>query len=396
MQTDVAAPSQKRAGPFRILVIFGNIPLWGQERGNIQALYALKEAGHSVLFVTHRRYGHESIQPALDELGLAWTTGRYPKRFARGMTLKQWRGRLRQAMRGSKDFLRVAREFQPTHIHVGNEGYLLNLLPVLWALRIPIVFRVGDAPRQHRPLFRFVWRYLIVPSVSRFVPISKYIRERLCAVGVPEDSLQVIYSYPPQHVSSPSVLPTVAPFKGRTVFYVGQLSKLKGLDVLVEAALGLCSTREDVRFIIAGDYAWKNSFAEDLMRRVEEAGLSDRIQFLGFVEEVQDLFSVSDIHVAPSVFEEPLGNVILEAKQAGVPSVVFPSGGMPELLSHRRDGWICRAKTAASLAEGIEGLLDLDETSLDGMKKAAEASLERLGITPEAFTRAWEETYASV
>ena len=73
----------KDTNDVRVLVMLGGIPLWGQERGNIQVFAALK--GHlRSLFVTHKAYGHESIQPMLDRLGLAWTTGTYPGLISEG------------------------------------------------------------------------------------------------------------------------------------------------------------------------------------------------------------------------------------------------------------------------------------------------------------------------
>ena len=65
--------SKASAARPRVLVIFGNIPLLGHERGNIQVFNALKERGVEALFVTHKEYGHEVIQPALDRLGHRWT-----------------------------------------------------------------------------------------------------------------------------------------------------------------------------------------------------------------------------------------------------------------------------------------------------------------------------------
>lgn len=380
--------------PARILVIFGNIPLLGQERGNIQALQALNEAGHEVLFVTNDEYGYESIQPALDQRGLAWTTGRYPGFFSFRMSLAGWGSRLRDWIRGNIDFLRAARRFRPTHVHAGNERFLLNLVPALWLLRLPVVFRVGDKPRQHHPVFRFIWRTFIVPTVTRFVPISHFIASCLRDVGARDGQLRVIYSYPPERLppDEPFVLEK---FGGRTVTYVGQLSEEKGVGLLVETALELCRARDDVRFLLAGDYSWQNAFAEGLIDQVEAAGLADQIRFLGYVDDVPGLLAGSDLHVCPSVCEEALGNVVLEAKQAGVPSVVFPSGGLPELITSGRDGWVCAAPTAEALRARIVHALDEGDEALQAKGLEARASFGRLGITRDAFVEAWNDVYTS-
>lgn len=375
----------------RIQVIFGNIPLLGQERGNIQALQTLAGAGCDVLFVTNDAYGHETIQPALDQRGLKWTTGTYPGFFSLRMSPRKWAERLREWARGNVDFFRAAKAYKPTHIHAGNERFLLNLVPALWVLRLPVVFRVGDAPRLHHPVFRFLWRAFIVPTVTQFVPISQFIASRLRDAGASDERLRVIYSYPPER-SAPGVPFAAEPFDGTTVAYVGQLSEEKGVDLLVEVALALCRSRSDVRFLLAGDYTWQNPFAERLIRQVDEAGFSDRVRFLGYVEDVPGLLGQSGLHVCPSVWEEPLSNVVPEAKLAGVPSVVFPSGGLPELIEHGVDGWVCRDKTTEALREGIEAYLDAGPDTRP-TRSDVTSSLRRLGITKEAFKEAWSEVY---
>ncbi len=379
----------------RVLVLFGNIPLLGHERGNIQVFNALKARGVDALFVTHKEWGHESIQPELDRLGHRWDVATFPGLFSRGMSLRTWAKRLGSLAQGAAEFWRIGRDYKPSHVHVGHMMHFLTLLPAIALLRVPVVYRLGDAPQQHRPLFRFLWRRVIVPRVSRFVCVSEYIRSLLLDAGAPPEKVRVIYSYPSQRPADLTPAP-VEPFDGRTVLYMGQLSEEKGVDLLVEAAITLCRERDDVRFLLAGDYTWQNPFAEGLMRRVEELGLSDRIRFLGYVEDVPGLLAVADLHVCPSVCAEALSNTVVEAKQAAVPSVVFPSGGLPELVTHGEDGWICEAKTAESLRAGIARFLAMPSEKLERAGEAARGSMERLGVTEEAFADQWVEVYDHV
>lgn len=380
----------------RVLVLFGNIPLLGHERGNIQVFNALKEYGVDALFVTHKEYGHEVIQPELDRLGHRWTKATYPRLFSRGMDLRTWAKRLSSLSRGSVELWRIGRKYVPTHIHVGNVSHFLAMLPAILLLRVPVVYRLGDAPQQHRPLFEFIWRHVIIPRVDQFVCVSEYIRGLLIDAGALPENIQVVYSYPSKRPDDLAPIPVLEePYAGKTVVYMGQLSEDKGVDLLVEAAIQLCGQRDDVRFLLAGDYTWQNPFAEDLMRRVEALGLAERIRFLGYVENVPALLAAADLHVCPSVIGEALSNTVVEAKQAGVPSLVFPSGGLPELVSQDVDGYVCTAKTAACLHDVIARFLDLPAEAQNELGAAARASMVRLGITKETFASAWLEVYAS-
>ena len=378
----------------------GGTPLWGSERGNIQVFNALKDVGVEPLFVTHSGEGHRNIQPALDGLNLPWTTAYYPGRWVKGKGARWLTKRFGNSLQSNVEFYRSVKEFEPTHVHTMNWRYAIDLLPAYKALRVPVVYRAGDVPSLHRKVFRFAWRRLIAPNMSRFVAISRFVRDSLVEAGVPSDKITVIYNYPPDRppLEGGTDLPDdlALPYNGRTVAYVGQISADKGVDKLVDAAFALCAERDDVRFLIAGEYSWRNPLADGLIAKIEAAGLADRIRFLGSIDDVPGLLALADVHVAPSVVQEALGNVVVEAKQAGVPSVVFPSGGLPELaVADGLDAVVCSEKTSEALTEGLRHYLDLPDASLAEAGQAAYDSLEALGITLQAFVQAWADVYAS-
>jgi glycosyltransferase involved in cell wall biosynthesis len=380
------------SGRPRGLVVLGNFALNGQERGNIEVFRAFKEVGGESLFVTHADWGHRHIQPYLDRLGLPWTTLRYARHFTKRLTLRNWIINIRLLLVASWAFGRLVRRYGPTHIHVANPHYFLSVLPALMMTRTPVIYRMGDEPPRHHLLYRWLWRWGIVPRVQTFVCVSEYVRTSAIEAGTPADKTRVIYSHPPERPQPESGV-EIEPFEGRTVVFMGQVAAHKGVDVLVEVAAALCRARDDVRFLIAGRITRKNLFGIGLHGKVQSLGLADRIRFLGYVEDVPGLLAAADVHVCPSVWEEPLSNTVVEAKQAGTPSVVFPSGGLPEIVDHKRDGFVCRARTADALNEGLAFFLDAETEVLRETGAAARASIERLGITREAFAQAWLEVY---
>jgi len=376
----------------RILVLFGSIPLLGQERGNIQVFYALRHLGVESLFVTNEKWGGEKVQPILDSLDLKWVVATYGGGFRKGMTLREWVNAIGIVASDSITLSRLIRKYKPTHIHVSNAGYFAHFLPALLLTRTPVIYRVGDAPAVHNRIYRLLWARLIARRVSRFVCVSEYIRSSILALGVPRSKCTVIYSEAPVRIKGQGQLSAKQVKKGRplTILYVGQLSSHKGVDILVSAALTMCRANENLEFWIAGDHEWKNPFAGALKKKVAAADLRDRIQFLGFVESVNELFQNADLHVLPSVWEDPLPNVVIEAKTAGVPSVVFASGGIPEVVEHAREGYVCEEKTEAALVTGIEYYTASPERIV-AHGANAKASLDRLGVT--RFTELWNAVY---
>lgn len=117
----------------------------------------------------------------------------------------------------------------------------------------------------------------------------------------------------------------------------------------------------------------------------------DRVSLPGHLPNPAGRYSAAAVHVAPSVCEEAAGNVVMEAKMAGTPSVVFPSGGLPEMVRHQVDGYICRDKTVDALVEGIRWCL-ADRARLRSMGEAARVDSEtRFGQA--RFAAAWASVY---
>src|SRR5262249_36746933 len=115
-----------------------------------------------------------------------------------------------------------------------------------------------------------------------------------------------------------------------------------------------------------------------LLARAQAPDLAGRVQFLGWRDDVMALMAEAGVHASPSRPEmlEGMPLTCLEAKAAGLPSVVFPVGPFPELVEHEVDGWVCRDVSAAALAEGLEHFV-ADRSRAERAGRAARRSAER-------------------
>lgn len=373
----------------RILVLFGNIPLHGQERGNIEALDALRSTGCEVLFLIRGEWTKDTIQAELDRRGLKWVAVPYFEAIRKGVGWRTWARNLGAILGGSWQLLRLIRSFRATHIHTGSQAHVLNFLPALALTRTPLVYRCGDVPMAHHALWRWVWRYTC-RRAAWVVANCQFLRSIIVGKGVCPSRTTVIYNRPPARASK-AVPPLVLPEAADTTFvYVGQLIADKGVGEVVEAAILHCGRYPRAQFLLVGDYTWQNPFAQGLREKVARLGLSDRIQFTGYLEDIDGVFAAADVHVCPSLIEPGLPNVVLEAKRAGVPSVVFASGGLPELIEDGVDGWVCPEKTAAALLAALE-VYERDPTLAARQGEAARRSLTRLGV--DSFADRWRDVY---
>ena len=80
---------------------------------------------------------------------------------------------------------------------------------------------------------------------------------------------------------------------------------------------------------------------------------------LGFLEDETTLaahYGMADLFVIPSI-EDNLPNTVIEAMLCGVPVVGFDTGGIPDLIEHKKTGYLAPARDVAALAEGIHWCL---------------------------------------
>jgi glycosyltransferase involved in cell wall biosynthesis len=185
---------------------------------------------------------------------------------------------------------------------------------------------------------------------------------------------------------------------GRVIF-VGQIIPGKGLDLLLNAIAllrgrGIGATLDVIGNIDGWEAPEYRGHRASLQDRASRPDLANAVRFLGFSEDVPALLSRGSVHCCPSRPElrEGFGLVVLEAKLSGLPSVVTPSGNLPEMIDHRRDGWICARADAEAIAEGLEFFLGRPE-ALEDAGRAASASAERYSET--RFANAWADVFAT-
>lgn len=290
---------------------------------------------------------------------------------------------------------RAAASFQPTHIFVPDEGNLLFAVPLLLGRRAMSVFSLPTPPDNHRPrlgwLYRRFWRWVVSPLTDVFVVNSEYTAGELRRMLPHRTDAHVVHGcVPTRPAQFDRAVQDVDPQRFNIV-YVGQIAEHKGVHVLIEAARDIVARHPHVDFVIAGSWNREDGFAVGLRHEVHQAELDDRIRFLGEVQDVPGLLSRCALHVMPSLWEEPFGLVVVEAKQAGIPSVVFRGGAWAELVRHRVDGYACQARTAAGLIEAFEYFITSPGT-LSAAARAARASASR--FSTERFAENWIHVFA--
>ena len=153
-------------------------------------------------------------------------------------------------------------------------------------------------------------------------------------------------------VSIPNTIDTHMglPEKGRIVLFVSQkvTNERKGAAYFIEAINRLADANP--KFKAETAVAILGASADEIAQQLHIPSFP-----LGYISDAQQIASVynaADVYVLPSL-EDNLPNTIMESMACGVPSVGFRVGGIPEMIDHKRTGYVANFKDAADLAEGI-------------------------------------------
>ena len=140
---------------------------------------------------------------------------------------------------------------------------------------------------------------------------------------------------------------------GPIVGNVARLAPQKGHRVLVDAALRVVERHPDVSFVVAGE----GELRDELEQHVKDVGLEARFELLGARADIPELLASFDVFAFPSYFEG-LCLAVIEAQAVGVPVVATGVGGLVETVVPGETGVRCKTGDPASLAEGINWLLE--------------------------------------
>ena len=134
---------------------------------------------------------------------------------------------------------------------------------------------------------------------------------------------------------------------------IGRLSEQKGMKYFIDAAGIIVKTHPDTCFIIVGD----GEEREQLHAQVEEKGLQDKVLFLGYRKDIQNVMSQLDFVVLSSLWEG-LPLTPIEAYSVGKTVIGTAVDGTQEIIRDGVDGYLVEPRNTMQLAEKMNKLID--------------------------------------
>ena len=257
------------------------------------------------------------------------------------------------------------------------------------ATNVPLVLTEHSEARwrtgQARWLSRRIYR-----RAAHVIAVSNRIRRRLIDEdGVPPTRITVIpnaLSPLPARDSDLALSVLAGEPAGPIVGLIARLQPEKGVTYFLEAAARVAQEVPEARFVVVGD----GPLRHELARLAEQLGIHERVHFLGFQVEAPALVGAFDVLVVPSLSEgTPL--VILEAMAAGVPVVASAVGGIPEQITHGREGLLVRPGDSSAFGAAILSLLRNPEWA----RRLGEAGRQRVAdcFSHDRMVRQTEAVY---
>ena len=130
---------------------------------------------------------------------------------------------------------------------------------------------------------------------------------------------------------------------------------------------------------------------EKIKEKVKNDNLTDCILFKGAVGEVTSHFHEYDVFILPSLFEG-MPITIIEAMAAGMPIIASNVGGIPDIITNRKNGILIKPE-AADLVKALNELADDEELR----KRLGEAALESSKLyTSDQMAREYVNYYQTL
>lgn len=165
--------------------------------------------------------------------------------------------------------------------------------------------------------------------------------------------------------------------KGLVVGTVGWLLPIKGPLHLLKAMPYVWENHPETSLIFVG----KGDLEKGLKEEARRMGVSDKVIFLGWRDDIPEIMQVLDVFVLPSL-NEGMGRVLVEAMAAGKPVVASRVGGILDLVKEGQNGCLAEPGDEKGLAIAIKKLLDdkkmRDEMGKRGREMAQGFSVEKM------------------
>lgn len=285
-------------------------------------------------------------------------------------------------------------------VHTNNlSGFSVSVWSWAHAKKIPIVhtcrdyylldpnstlFQRGENVAA-RSLFRMgfsVIKKMLAKNVSSFVAISQYVQQVHVKNGYFEKSKKyVIYNSIVEQKEKLKKQKTT----NKIVFgYLGRVEPGKGIEFILKYLNKI--KNKDIEYILL--IAGKGD--EKYITYLKSEYKNVNVNFLGVVD-INSFFPNIEYLIVPSLWNEPMGRVVLEANSFGVPVIGSNRGGIPEIINENETGYIFDVNTYDAFDNILKTVCKT--TSFEYEEMSRKAIIHSSNFTEDSVVRLYKSVY---
>lgn len=239
------------------------------------------------------------------------------------------------------------------HIHIATtqsaKRKQLFFYPAKWLKKKTILhFHPSNEKFLFEPCNQTLYRKLFSQADLVLVLSEQWKRWIKEALGLTE-RIEVLYNPCP-------IVNKREDIREKSILFAGTIIPRKGYETLLRGFALIASKYPDWRIIFAG-----NGEIEKAKKIAKELQIEAQVVFLGWVsgQEKDQAFQKASIYCLASDGEGfPMG--VLDAWAYGIPCVVTPVGGIPDIVKNEENGLIFQVGNETELAKQLEKLITND------------------------------------
>lgn len=199
-----------------------------------------------------------------------------------------------------------------------------------------------------------------IESSDRVTAVSDALAKQTYELLEPNQQIDTVYNFIDERIYTKKNVQHLKNEYGiqaneKVMIHVSNFRKVKRVSDVVET-FDRVLKHVKAKLLLVGDGPEMTA----VLQLVKKLKLQENVLFLGKQENLDELYSLSDLMLLPSE-KESFGLVLLEAMACGVPCIGTNIGGIPEVIDQGKTGFVCEIGDIDDMADKAISLF-LDES----------------------------------
>ncbi len=214
-----------------------------------------------------------------------------------------------------------------------------------------IIYRRGSAiPIKNSFLNRYYFKNIVTDIIANSEATKRTVLENNNKL-FPIEKIKVIYNA----IDCKKHSKTSPPYYQKTdnnhirIISLGRLEYEKNHKFLIYLSKELKERNIKHKILVGGE----GSLKESLIEQSKKLKVDKEISFLGFIDNPKELLQSADIFIHPSLWEG-FGYVLAEASLYKKPVIAFNTTSIPEIIVHKKSGFVVEPNNIKKVANVIE------------------------------------------